>query len=217
MVHKFLLEDQLATTEQWGLNRTKAWRGLAKLLKLGSYLQSTAVELIRQEKVLPPDPGPRSSTKTTVAIAAGFTRSTTPANYYLLANPRLAEAPESGTSVLGTGQGSFRYNVNYILNPMYPQHRTLTEYEIINVKTSMENAVDTRAVGIVANTLKARRSATEQELRDVVGDPQSHDQAPTAALKMELPRLSNLIVTRASQSQGPATSEQREQERPDRT
>ena len=77
---------------------------------------------------------------------------------------------------------TFGCKVNYILTPMYPQHMTLTEYEISAVKTSMENAVDARAVGIVANTLKARLSATEQELRTVLGDLQSHDQAPPPAL-----------------------------------
>ena len=169
-------------------------RIVAKFLMLGIYLQATAVELFHQEKVLPPDPGPRSSTKTNVAKGAGFTRSTTPANYYLLANPRLAEAPESGTSVLCTGQGSFGCKVNYILTPMYPQHMTLTEYEIIAVNTSMENAVNTRAIGMVSNAIKARESAhifripglhkflpeeqlsaTEQEQQTVLGDLQSHN------------------------------------------
>ena len=98
--------------------RTKAWRSLVKFFMQGSYLPATAVELVSKEKVLPPYSGPRSSTETTVTIAAGFTRSTTPDNYYLLANPRLAEAPKSGTSVLCTGQGSFGCKVNYILTPM---------------------------------------------------------------------------------------------------
>ena len=74
------------------------------------------------------------------------------------------------------------------------QHRTLTECEIIACKTSMENAVDFRAIGIVANALKARvsahifrvpvlheflpeeqLSATEQEQQTVLGDLQSHN------------------------------------------
>ena len=81
------------------------------------------------------------------------------------------------------------------------QHRTLTEYEIIAFKTSTENAVDIRAIGINAKALKARvrahifmipvlheflpeeqLSTTEQELRTVLGDLQSHDQAPPPAL-----------------------------------
>ena len=39
---------------------------------------------------------------------------------------------------------------------MFPQHITLTEDEIVAFKTSMENAVDVRAMGIVANALKDR-------------------------------------------------------------
>ena len=84
---------------------------------------------------------------------------------------------------------------------MYPQHMTLTEYEIIAVNTSMENAVNTRAIGMVSNAIKARESAhifripglhkflpeeqlsaTEQELRIIPGDLQSQDQAPPPAL-----------------------------------
>ena len=73
--------------------RTKAWRGLAKFFMLGSQLQATAVEFVIQEKVFPPDPGPRYFTKITIAKGAGVARFAAPENYYLLANPRLAEAP----------------------------------------------------------------------------------------------------------------------------
>ena len=38
---------------------------------------------------------------------------------------------------------------------MYPQHMTLTEYEIVAFKNSMENTLDIRAIGIVAKALKA--------------------------------------------------------------
>ena len=41
--------------------RTKAWRGLAKFFMLGSHLQATAVEVVPQEKVLPPEAVPSSS------------------------------------------------------------------------------------------------------------------------------------------------------------
>ena len=105
-----------------------------------------------QEEVLPPDPGPRSST----TKGAGFDRFTTPVDNYLLADPRLAEAPELSTSVLCTGQGSFGHKVNYILNPMYPQHKTLNESEIGTFKTSMVNAVNVKAIAIIPNALKAR-------------------------------------------------------------
>ena len=91
--------------------KTKAWRGLAQFFMLGSYLQVTALECFLQEEALPPDPDTRTST----VMSAGFDRFTTPADEYLLAIPRLAEAPETSTTVLCTGQGSIGCKVNYIL------------------------------------------------------------------------------------------------------
>ena len=52
--------------------------------------------------------------------------------------------------------GSFGYKVNYILKPMYPQQKTLNESEIGTFKTSIVNAVNVKAIAIIANALKAR-------------------------------------------------------------
>ena len=126
--------------------------GLTKFFMLVSHLQATAVECFLQEEVLPPDPGTISST----AKGAGFARFTTPANYYLIADPRLAQAPETSTSVLGL----FKCQVNYILTPMYPQHMTLTENKIVTNTLKARIAVNVRAIGIIANTLQARASCS---------------------------------------------------------
>ena len=140
---------------------------------LGSHLQATTVKLALQEKVFPPEVGPSSSkfsqgsakleevlppdpgTRSSTAMGAVFERFTSPADYYLLANPRLAEAPETSTSVLCTGQRSFGFKVNYVLTPMYPQHTTLTKYEIIANALKARITIDVRAIRIVANALKA--------------------------------------------------------------
>ena len=108
--------------------RTKTWRVLAESFVMGSHLQAIAAKLVLQERVLPPDPGPRSSTEVPIAKGASVDRFTAPADSNLLANPRLAEAPEPVTSVLSTGQGALGCIVNYILSPMYPQHMALAEY-----------------------------------------------------------------------------------------
>ena len=52
-----------------------------------------------------------------------------------------------------TGLGSFGCKVDYILTPVYPQHKALTGYEIIGNALKARIAVNVRAIGIVANTL----------------------------------------------------------------
>ena len=133
-----------------------------KFFMQGSYLPATAVELVSKEKVLPPDLGPRSSTENTVAIAAGLTRSTPPDNYYLRANPRLAGAPESGTSVLCTGQGAFGHHVNYILTPIYPEHVTLLELDLPGRRISRSKSFHEQEIPAMGTS--RARSVQEPEL-----------------------------------------------------
>ena len=66
-------------------------------IRIAIDVKDTTNKCCHPDKVLPPEPDPRSPP---------------PDDFYLLAGPRPAEAPKWSTSVLCTGQGLFGYKVN---------------------------------------------------------------------------------------------------------
>ena len=123
---------------------------------------------------------------------ASFAWFTAPADYYLQADPRLAAAPQSGTSVLCTGQGSFGCKVNCILTPVYPQHKALTEYGNITNALRARIAINIRAFGIAASNLKASmESASDTKAVGIIQLGDDH------FLLEGLPARSSRVVAKA--------------------
>ena len=78
--------------------RTGTWKVIAEFFQRDSCLQAITAEFILQGQILPPDPGPRSSTATTTARSTGVTRAAIEQELLTVLGHRQSLGPDEGAT-----------------------------------------------------------------------------------------------------------------------